>query len=714
MRHFLWHGRRWRLEFVKQTEVAECGLACLAMILSYYGRKVSLADLRRQFGVTIRGSYLSTLMKTAYQLGLSCRPVRLEVESLERVVCPIILHWNLDHYVVLERVRDGLLTIYDPASGVRRISLKEASDCFTGVALELSVSGPLPSYTPSRALTLRDFAAGTRGLWLPLLLIAVLALLSQTALIGLPLFSRALMDDVLGGRAPELFIALMTAWLVAVGLQTGLDVIRGIYALHINNEYAFNTRLACFRHVLSLPASYFQRRSVTEVIQRFQCLDEVLTLITDGAISTTLDGFFCILGVCLVVFYGRELAALTIGTMCIQSLITLRAINARNVHLERLVESSTKESGFLFESIRSIQTLKLLAAEARRLAQYGNATLQSSADKRSNQSLEVLNQTATTLLQGLSQVACFGLGMRLVSSGALSLGSLFAFQGYQYVLLSRFAASLTGWSRLRTASVNISRISDFICEAPECDASVASMYRTVIPKGTLELRSLAFAYAPRDPDVLTDINLHVRAGECIAIVGATGCGKTTLLKVMASLLTPTKGAVLVDGRKLEPFAFQGYRSAIATILQDDGLFVGTVAENVCYPDEVGDAAKVLSALHAAQIDREMLSLPLALNTRIGELGSTLSAGQRQRLLLARAIYRRSVYLFLDEPTADLDLGTERRIVDVIGALKATRVVATHRPDILRVADRILTLRDGRLWDDQTTSSAGHPNAQIAE
>jgi ATP-binding cassette subfamily B protein RaxB len=264
------------------------------------------------------------------------------------------------------------------------------------------------------------------------------------------------------------------------------------------------------------------------------------------------------------------------------------------------------------------------------------------------------------------------------------------------MLLARFLSSANALARVRTISANVERIADIICEPVEWSGVEGTSAPAPHAVGRITLSDVRYAYSPTDPAVLKGIDLDIEPGECVAIVGASGCGKTTLLKVVAGLLQPSTGSLTIDGQALNSESLRPYRSGIAAVMQNDQLFAGSVLENICYPDEKADEERLQRALAAAAIDKELRAFPMGLNTPVGDMGSVLSAGQRQRVLIARALYRNPTFLFLDEATGNLDPASEIAVVDAIGRLGITRLVVTHRPEILRIANRIAALRDGTL------------------
>lgn len=688
---------RRKVPLIRQTESMECGLACIAMVLAYHGASIPLRRLRERYGFSLRGASLAALIRVATDLGLRPLALRTEPAALADLEHPCILHWNDRHYVVLVRVSSGRYMVNDPALGTLTLSAEEVARSFTGAVLLLEPTDGLNEVERhARKLRLRDFVVGVRGFWPALLMIAGITALSQLTVVGLPLFSKALVDTVVQGGVWDLLPYILAAWIAALGLQVGLDAIRSLYAAHAQNRYAVKAREALFEHLMSLPLQYFQRRHFVDVHQRFRAMDDILNVLTEGTTSTVLDSAFCVLGLCLVFLYSGPLALLTFVALLLIAAVVVRSVPRQNQQLAQIISSANAESGLVFESIRGAQTLKLLSAEPRRLRQYRSAAEAATADRLRYATFSTKISAVTAAIQGTAQISCLGVGALLVNSGSLSLGALFAFQSYQHVLLSRFQSGVLSFARIRNAAVNLERMEDIVFERPEVEAEEPRVVSLGRRASRIALDGVAYRYSSHDPLVLSDIELTVEPGECVAIVGASGCGKTTLIKIIAGLLTPTEGTVRIGSETLGPHNLREHRTSIGAVMQGDELFSGTLLENICYPDEQVDDKRLGEALEEAGIADTLADFPMGLNTLVGDMGSALSAGQKQRVLIARALYRRPSLLLLDEATANLDAERESRIVDVIGEFDATRIIVTHRPEILRIADRVGVLDDGRL------------------
>jgi ATP-binding cassette subfamily B protein RaxB len=667
------------------------------MLLAYHGQPSELRSLRERWGSSAKGTSLRSLIATARELGLVARPLRVEPADLAELQLPCVLHWNFDHFVVLSRIDRAGLEILDPSGSKSIVRPKEVDRKFTGIAIEMSPMGERQQIAPTRKLRLLDLTKGLEGLPIAIASVLALTLASQAALVMLPLFSRAVVDKPLMQNLMSLLPFLAVAWLVVACTQVALDAARNLVSFRMNQHYALRSRIRTFDHLLSLPMPFFQRRGVADVQSRFRSLDELLQVISDGAPVAILDGVFCIAGLGMLAFLNWQLAVVAGTTLLVAGFVVTRTIPSQNRALERVAIALNAEVSLVYETIRGMQTIKLLSAEARRLSQYGLLAEETAAAQSAQVRMLQTNTSITVLARACCEIVAMSVGAFLVVRQGMTIGTLIGFIAFMHLVLTRFQIALVAFTRYRNAAVNLDRVADILCALPEEDRPAP--WRGAESECAIKVEGLHFAYAPTEQEVLSAINFSVRRGECIALRGSSGCGKTTLIKLMAALLKPTAGDIVVFGDSLASTSLSAYRTAIAAVMQDDELFAGSLLDNIVYPEVIPDLDRVDEVLELAKLSKDIKALPLGLLTRLGDMGSVLSAGQKQRVLLARAFYRRPRILFLDEPTADLDLDTERKVVDEIGKLECTRVVVTHRPDILRIADRIGEFRDGKIvWE----------------
>lgn len=717
-----WTGSS-RTPLLLQTEVAECGLACLVMVAKYHGSALDLGAARDRISVSPRGMTMLGLKRAAQALGLAPRALRIDLDGLAQLKLPCILHWNFNHFVVLTRVDDRQAEILDPGSGRRVITTGELSRSFTGVVLELAPTPALKrvvARNPASWLMLRNSAGGMTPAFARLLM---LTLLLQLFALLTPLQMQWVVDEVVDTRDQGLLHSLTLGFALLVLIQGGVTALRGWLIASLGA--AMNLRLfaTLVRRLVHLPMVWFLKRQLADVMSRMASVDAVQRTLANDLIETLVDGAMLLLSLAMMLRYGLLLiwipcaAALLYGGLRVLLLGHLRTAN------EELLIRGAQRAGHLMETVRGMQTVKLFAREegradsAERLAiAEANSTL------RCNH-LRVVNLWAQGTLFGLENVATIALAAGQILAGPaavqpLSIGMLFAFLSYKTQFIQRFGNVVEKLVELRMLSVHLRRLADIVESAPPAPSPPALRQVATVPgKWDVELRDLSYRYADGDPPVLDGLNLRMRDGECVAIVGASGSGKTTLLKIMLGLLMPDAGEVRIGVHQLSQGGAAEARAVIGTVMQDDLPFSGTIAQNIAFFEPAADAARIEACARVAALHDDIAAMPMGYQTLVGDMGGLLSGGQRQRLMLARALYRRPRILILDEATSHLDERTESLIGDAVHGLCMTRIVVAHRPQTIARADRVLALVRGRLQDvsrlESLRSSASPRSREVA-
>jgi ATP-binding cassette, subfamily B, bacterial CvaB/MchF/RaxB len=674
---------------VRQAEAAECGLACLAMVAGYHGLETDLATLRRRFSISMKGATLKSLIDIGAKMGLGSRALRCELEELREVRAPAILHWGMNHFVVLKRATGKWLELHDPALGVRRLKIEEASKQFTGVALELSPSGEFQRKREKQVVKLSGLVKLSPQTLGALGQCVLLSFLIQGLVLAAPFYTQLVIDQAILKGDLNLLSALAIGFSLVCLFNVAATALRGFVTQFLGAVLSFEMEARLFQQMLRLPLDWFQKRQVGDVQSRFQSIQPIQQFLSQGGVAAVLDGVFGIATCILMFVFAPQLAGIAIAAVVLYALLRMAMLDiSRRVAGDFLVAEAKEQSRFL-ETLRAAQTIKGAGSETTREALQRNAmaaTLNSGI-KGGNVSIgyQALNQT----LNGLTDVAIVFLGAQMVIQANLTVGILMAFMAYKGQFTQRATSLIETLIQWRLLDVHLERIADIALHPRELGADTDGFEGEI--RGAVEARNISFRYGAADPTTLSNISLNVEAGEFVAIVGPSGCGKSTLLKLLTGLYQPTYGEILIDGRPLNTWSRAALRAQIALVAQDDQLLAGSIAENIAFFDEQIDMDWVRECARKAAIHNEIERMPMGYQSLVGDMGSTLSGGQKQRVMIARALYRRPRILILDEGTSHLDVETERAVNAALSDLAITRIVVAHRPETIRAATRVVGL-----------------------
>ena len=681
------------LPMVRQAEATECGHACLAMIAGWHGHQIDLVSLRLYQTASSNGTSLQALAALAEQFALRARALRLEPGDLGRLALPAILHWDMNHFVVLKSVGRRGVVIHDPARGVLRLSLKEVGQHFTGVAMEFSPTEAFKPIRQERRLPLATLFRGAGDLgWRGAQVIA-LSLFFEALLLLSPWYMQIAVDNVIPSGDTQLLVALAGAFVVVALFRLGTEFVRSTLLVYVQSrlDLALTSRL--FSHMLRLPMPFFVKRDDGDLVSRFHSLEPIRHLMAEGLLLAAIDGVLALGTLALMVVINPMLAGIAVLALLLYAALRVAFYLPLFRCNEDVVRAEAACTTHLIESIRSAQAIKLFNAEADREAQYISRTAEAVHSRAGQQRIIAIFKALRETIVMLEQVAFVAIAAYLALRGDLTIGVLYAILAYKAQFMSAGAHLVEKAIEFRLLRLHLDRISDIAMSDQERAYERKVTERPPID-GTIELDRVSFRYADTEPFVLNDVSLRIEHGECVAIVGPSGCGKTTFVKVLLGLFEPTSGEVRVDGVALSMFGERAYRRQVATVMQDDNLMAGSILQNICFFEENPDAAFAAECARLACIHDEIMRMPMGYRTPIGSLGSTLSAGQRQRVLLARALYRRPRILVIDEGTANLDVDLERRINEMLLTLPITRIHVAHRPQTIALADRVIELGRG--------------------
>lgn len=686
---------RWRrLPIVLQTEATECGLACLAMIASYYGHRIDLNTLRRRYPVSLKGVTLRALIQIASHLKLTCRPLRFELGHLQRLHLPAIVHWNMNHFVVLKAVKSKGIVVHDPAAGERWFPLTEASKHLTGIALELLPEEGFSPKVEVARLPLTSFWEQTHGITYSFVKIIIMSIILEVLVIASPFYMQIAIDEVVVRGDVDLLLTLAIGFGLLATIKIISTTIRSSIIVILQNTLHFQMGIRLFRHLIRLPLSYFEKRHIGDILSRFTSLEPIRTMFAEGLIAGAIDGFMAIATLMMMFIYSVQLSFITLLAFMLYAAVRLVLYPLLRNRSEAVIQAKAQEESTFIESARAIQGVKLFNREGERenywinrYADFINASVRLDNAK-------VIFKTIDGSVVSLENILIVYLAIQLVLDGVLTVGMVFAYMSYKQHFIEKTILLVEQVVNFRVLDLHLERLADIALSPVERGHDRPRDYAKPI-QGRIELRNLCFRYAETEPFILDNINIVIEAGQFVTIMGPSGGGKTTLMKIMLGLLDPTSGEILIDNIPLSTIGHQAYREYVGAVMQEDQLLSGSIADNICFFDSDFDQEWMIQCAQRARIHDEIMSMPMTYNSLIGDMGSSLSGGQKQRVLLARALYRRPRILFLDEGTAHLDIDSEKCINENLRRLNITRISVAHRPGIMNAADKTFRVEMAR-------------------
>ncbi len=682
------------MPIIRQAEAAECGIACLAMISNAHGYKIDLTSLRSRFPVSMRGATLKDIIAVASQMNLAGRPVRCELEELIKLRTPAILHWNMNHFVVLKSASKKRLVIYDPARGKITCSMADAARHFTGVALELSPGPSFQRKTEKNPVKLASLIKIDGQGWKAISQGLALSIFLQVFVLLGPYYMQLVIDEAILKGDLSLLTAIACGFALLKVFEALTTVIRGLVFQFLANVVAFDMEASLFRHMLRLPLSFFHRRHIGDIQQRFGSLAPIRDLIVNGAIAALVDGALSIFLGIIIFLYDQTLGFIVVGFVLFYGVLRFAFLEiSKRLSGDFLVADANENTKFL-ESLRAMQTLKVAGIEDARETLWRNLAIDTVNAQIRMGNVNIGYKAISQTLMSLSNILVVFLAASNTIGGTMTIGMITAFVAYKSQFEQKLLALLEFYVQFKLLDVHLQRVSDIALARPERSSDTQPMAGNL--SGHLQLRNVYFRYAPHEPTILAGANLTVEPGEFVALAAPSGTGKSTLLRLITGLYEPSNGAVLYDGVEAGRWGLTNLRQMMGVVLQDDVLLAGTILENISLFDEKPDIERAVTAGRIACIHDEIEAMPMGYRSLVGDMGSSLSGGQQQRIVLARALYRQPRILVMDEATSQIDVETERKINSELQRLDITRVVAAHRTETIAAADRVCTIVNGRI------------------
>lgn len=693
-----------------QSEQTECGLASLAMVAAHHGSKYDLLSLRSITGSFSQGMSALDLVNASELLGLSARAVKIDLEELSEISLPAILHWSFNHFLVLDKVKRGKYFVRDPAVGVRILTRRQVSDSFTGIAIEVFKGEDFKKVEKKSDVSVFALWHGDERIARPVLMIALISAFVELIALVTPFMLQLVTDELVPSGDIRYIFAASTFALILMTVHAGGVGFRSKLVEFLRASLVTKMSRAMFSGMLKVPTNYFQVRHYGDIQSRFASLETIHQKLSGPVFSCIFDGIAALICLSIMFAYSAGIALLCLACVaayCLMRWFLHEPVVAAN---EEVIVASAKRQSFLLESIRGIEVIKVFGKAPIRSSQYMNLACDISAAELNLARHNIYYQFLSSSITSVATVGTIFLGSILAVRGDISIGMLVAVFAFRALFMSRSIATFDALMQVRLLDLHANRVSEITNHPLERHADPVGDAINFSPDACgIQMREMSFRFDPKGQDLLKEISLDLPAGCSLAVTGRSGCGKTTFGKIIAGLIAPTDGELLVGGLRVA-VGSQRWRGT-AIVSQTESIFSGTILDNIVLWAPEYDEAKAAWAADVACILPDIKRMSMGIQSFVGEGGSMLSGGQRQRIAIARAVYAEPKLLVLDEATSNLDLETERRVIASLKSLGVTIVQIAHRPQAVSGCDYRLDFVGGGDWTfdkvDRVQSSGIH-------
>lgn len=673
----------------------ECGAACLAMILGYHGRETSICEIRDNCAAGRDGLSAWSIVQAARSYGLKVRAISLPGNDFRFISLPAIVHWQFNHFLVVERWSPSSVSVVDPASGRKRLSASEFDAGFTGVAILLEPGEGFTSRAAAPTISLRKYLVQyVKRVPFVFLQIIIASLLLQAFGLVIPFLTKIIVDQIIPQRILSILPLLGIGLLFMLLAQLVTTLLRASLLIYLQAHIDASITSSFFEHLLTLPLRFFQQRPSGDILTRVASNTAIRDLISNHLVSTLIDGGMVI--TYLLILFSQSpvfgTTALLVGLLQVGILLITYGPVRRLTNRE--LETTGVSQGYVAEMLTGISTLKAAGAEQKAFQHWYNLFFnQLNASVRLNYVTSCVSAFAT-ILNVFAPLALLWVGAIEVLNGNMQIGTMLALN----ILAGEFLAPLTSLvssgRQLQEVRSHLDRLADVIEAQPEQNEQ--SVRHPPRLRGQITLRQVSFQYNPTGTKVLKNITVSIEPGQKVAIVGRTGAGKSTLGKLLLGLCLPTEGEIFYDGIPLQNLNYQAVRMQFGAVMQDTHIFSGSIRQNIMFNHPEMKLEQIVRAAQVAALHDDIARMPMGYETAVAESGSALSGGQRQRLAIACALAHEPAILLLDEATSSLDVVTERMVEQNLRDLQCTQIIIAHRLSTICSADCILVLNEGRI------------------
>lgn len=678
-----------RLPILYQSENAECALACVAMIAWYHGYRTDVATLRQLSRLSNRGATLADLLSVAAVARLEARVVEVAPESLSRLQTPAILHWDMSHFVVVRRVGRRRITIHDPGRGIVSVPMAEIGQHLSGIAVEFSTAPNFEQIDAYRRVRLGELVTARGTLWVRLAPLLVLSLACQVLALASPLFFQVAIDKAVPGRDFHALCLAGAFFALLVVLEWSLRSLRHVLALAVSRRLTLQLYATLQKKLLSLPLVFFETRNTADLLGKFDAMDEVRSILSDDAVAMVTDGLVVIVGFCILLAYGPWLTGAVVAGVAAYLCYRFSTFSRFRLANEEQVFHKVSQRGHILETVQRVQAVKLARAEGIRSRAWLHLLGRDLDGDILLKTYRARYAHARDGISGVETVVSGLLAMAGVLQGELTIGMVVAFLTYRRIFAVSAVNLVEVGFKVRVLGIHLDRLADVVRHPEEpSSAPVGAQGRE--DDGAIEACGISFAYVGCPP-LFEDLGFRLEAGERLVITGPSGCGKSTLIKTLLRLHLPAAGEIWRGAVAMSSVPRNRWLQGVGSVMQGDRLFSGSIRENIALGSDTIDDERVVEACRLACIEEEIGALPLRYESLVGELGVTLSAGQVQRIIIARALYRRPSLIIMDEGTANLDGETEARVLANLRRMRITTIHAAHRRQVIEDATSRLDL-----------------------